>query len=53
MLSKAGLIQRVVAKVRAEREANVARRKDAIVGTSDFPDLDEDTVSRAEPIVSG
>jgi methylmalonyl-CoA mutase len=40
-----GLIQRVVGKVRAEREANVARRKDAIVGTSDFPDLSEDAVA--------
>jgi methylmalonyl-CoA mutase len=40
-----GLIQRVVAKVRAEREANVARRKDAILGTSDFPDLAEDKVA--------
>ena len=39
-----GLIQHVVAKVGAEREANVARRKDAIVGTSDFPDLHEDEV---------
>ena len=33
-----------VATVRAEREANVARRKDALVGTSDFPDLAEDKV---------
>jgi methylmalonyl-CoA mutase len=41
---ESGLIERVVARVRAEREANVARRKDAIVGTSDFPDLNEDTV---------
>ena len=41
---EAGLIQRVVARVRAERETNVARRKDAIVGTSDFPDLHEGKV---------
>ncbi len=41
---ESGLIQRVVARVRAEREANVAKRKDAIVGTSDFPDLAEDKV---------
>jgi methylmalonyl-CoA mutase len=36
-----GLIQLAVAKVRAEREANVARRKESVVGTSDFPDLAE------------
>ena len=41
---EAGLIQRVVARVRAERETNVARRKEAIVGTSDFPDLHEGKV---------
>jgi methylmalonyl-CoA mutase len=39
-----GSIQRAVAKVRAEREANVARRKDSLVGTSDFPDLSEPPV---------
>jgi methylmalonyl-CoA mutase len=38
---QAGLIQRVVARVRAEREGNVARRKDTLVGSSDFPDLGE------------
>jgi methylmalonyl-CoA mutase len=38
---ESGLIQRAVAKVRTEREANVATREDAIVGTSDFPDLTE------------
>ncbi len=37
--------RRVVAEVRAEREANVARRKDTLVGTSDFPDLAEDKVA--------
>jgi len=36
-----GLIQKKVATVRAEREANVARRKDALTGTSDFPNLAE------------
>jgi methylmalonyl-CoA mutase len=40
-----GLIQRAVAKVRAEREANVARRTDSVIGTSDFPDLAEDPVN--------
>ena len=38
---EAGLIQKKVAAVRAEREAAVARRKDALTGTSDFPDLAE------------
>jgi methylmalonyl-CoA mutase len=36
-----GSIQRAVANVRAEREANIARRKDSLIGTSDFPDLAE------------
>lgn len=48
---KAGLIQDKVAGVRASREAAMARRKDAAVGTSDFPDLAEAeiTVMDAEP----
>src|SRR5262249_36537469 len=40
-----GMIQSKVTAVRAEREAAVARRKDAIIGTSDFPDLAEVPVS--------
>jgi len=36
-----GSIQDDVAKVRAAREANIARRKDSLIGTSDFPDLAE------------
>ncbi len=40
----AGLIQKKVAKVRAEREAAVARRQDAITGVSDFADLAETPV---------
>jgi methylmalonyl-CoA mutase len=36
-----GLIQNEVGKVRAAREAAVAKRKDAITGTSDYPDLHE------------
>jgi len=40
-----GIIQSKVAAVRAEREDAVARRKDAIIGTSDFPDLAEAPVS--------
>jgi methylmalonyl-CoA mutase len=47
---QAGSIQRVVARVRAEREANVARRKDSMIGTSDFPDLAEDEVSVLAPM---
>jgi methylmalonyl-CoA mutase len=37
-----GLIQREVAAVREQREAHAARRKDAITGTSDYPNLHED-----------
>jgi methylmalonyl-CoA mutase len=40
-----GLIQNKVAAVRAEREQAVARRRDALTGTSDFPDLAEAPVS--------
>jgi methylmalonyl-CoA mutase len=36
-----GLLQRQVAKTRAEREKNVACRKDALTGVSDYPNLDE------------
>jgi methylmalonyl-CoA mutase len=36
-----GLIQKNVAAVRAERQKSVARRKDALTGTSDFPNLYE------------
>jgi methylmalonyl-CoA mutase len=36
-----GLIQRKVAAVREKRLQAVARRKDALTGTSDFPDLKE------------
>ena len=42
---EAGSIQNAVGKVRAEREADVARRKDSLIGTSDFPDLAEDEVA--------
>lgn len=44
-----GLIQKAVAKVRAERQANVARRKDSLIGTSDFPDLGEAPVAVLAP----
>jgi methylmalonyl-CoA mutase len=40
-----GLIQQKVADVRRAREAAVARRKDALTGTSDFPDLAERPVA--------
>jgi methylmalonyl-CoA mutase len=36
-----GLIQKNVATVRTERQKAVARRKDALTGTSDFPNLYE------------
>ena len=41
----AGLIQQKVAAVRAERETAIARRQDALTGTSDFPDLAEAPVN--------
>jgi methylmalonyl-CoA mutase len=43
-----GLIQKKVAAVRDQRLAAVARRKDALTGTSDFPDLAEPPVSVLE-----
>jgi methylmalonyl-CoA mutase len=36
-----GLIQKKIAATRAAREAATARRKDAITGTSDYPNLSE------------
>jgi methylmalonyl-CoA mutase len=39
-----GLIQSKVAATRAEREKNVARRKDALTGTSEFPNIHEAAV---------
>ena len=36
-----GLIQKNVAAVRAERQKAAARRKDALTGTSDYPNLNE------------
>jgi methylmalonyl-CoA mutase len=40
-----GLIQSEVGKVRAAREAAAAKRKDAITGTSDYPNLHEQVSS--------
>ncbi|HXG79566.1 MAG TPA: methylmalonyl-CoA mutase subunit beta [Methyloceanibacter sp.] len=42
---EAGSIQKAVAKIRAERRANVACRKESLIGTSDFPDLAEEEVA--------
>ena len=39
-----GVIQNKVAGTRAEREKNIARRKDALTGTSEFPDIHEAAV---------
>jgi methylmalonyl-CoA mutase len=36
-----GLMQKKVAATRAARQANIARRKDALTGTSDYPNLSE------------
>ncbi len=38
---EAGIIQKNVAAVRAARQAAVARRKDTLIGTSDYPNLGE------------
>jgi methylmalonyl-CoA mutase len=48
-----GLIQAKVAAVRAEREEAIARRKDALTGTSEFPDIAEMPVevSAASPLI--
>ena len=40
-----GLVQKNVAAVRAERQKAAARRKDALTGTSDYPNLEEDAAS--------
>jgi methylmalonyl-CoA mutase len=45
-----GLIQRNVAAVRAEREAAVARARDPLTGTSEFPDIHELPVAVLEPV---
>jgi methylmalonyl-CoA mutase len=39
-----GLIQSKVAATRGEREKNIARRKDALTGTSEFPNIHEAAV---------
>ncbi|MGK2921295.1 MAG: methylmalonyl-CoA mutase family protein [Methyloceanibacter sp.] len=47
-----GVIQGGVAKARAAREAAIARRKDSLVGTSDFPDLAEAEISVLDGVSS-
>ncbi len=47
-----GVIQGGVAKARAAREAAIARRKDSLVGTSDFPDLAEAKISVLDGVSS-
>jgi methylmalonyl-CoA mutase len=41
---EAGLIQSKVAATRTEREKNIARRRDALTGTSEFPNIHESAV---------
>ena len=48
-----GSFQAAVAGVRAEREKAIARRKDAITGTSEFPDVNEAPVSVLAPFPVG
>ena len=50
---ESNVLQRQVASVRAAREKNVARRKDVIIGTSEFANLAEKTpaVLDARPLV--
>jgi methylmalonyl-CoA mutase len=50
-----GLIQDKIGKVRSEHEAATAHRKDALIGTSDFPNLAEApvTVLDARPVAAG
>ena len=42
---KSGLFQDAVAETRAARETAMARRKESLIGTSDFPDLGEDDLA--------
>lgn len=42
---KSGLFQEAVAETGKARETAMARRKDSLIGTSDFPDLGEDAIA--------
>lgn len=48
-----GSFQAAVAGVRGEREKAIARRKDAITGTSEFPNVNEAPVSVLAPLPVG
>ncbi len=55
---QAGMIQQKVATVRAERQKAVARRKDMLTGTNEFPNIFETTpavldVARAAALAAG
>jgi methylmalonyl-CoA mutase len=47
---ESGSIQKAIAKVREARAARVAQRKESIIGSSDFPDLAEASVSVATAV---
>jgi methylmalonyl-CoA mutase len=50
---KNGLVQKNIATIRAERQKSAARRKDALTGTSDYPNLGEKSaaVLNVAPVV--
>lgn len=47
---EAGLLQAKVAEVRRAREAAVARRRDALTGTSEFPNIAENKIHVERPL---
>ena len=47
-----GVIQEDIAKTRAERDRNIARRKDAITGVSEFPHIAEATAEVLAPLIA-
>ena len=46
---KAGSVQQMIAETRTRRDSDVAKRKRAVTGVSEFPKLDEAPVSVAAP----
>jgi methylmalonyl-CoA mutase len=50
---QSGLIRRAVAAVRAKRAEAIARRTDALTGTSEYPDLGETPVAVTAPMPTG